>query len=187
MKRLNEEPGLPFKQGDTREDGFRFDGYVSSVTRATGFFKEMWRSPEGYKKRMERRAYNKKVMCQRVTDVIDKIKIGDQSWLDDIPEEIKVEVEKKGILKYNGCTICGHDNPKHLDFHHRIKTLKDKDIGSFFRTSFLQFLKAYQEMFKCDVYCAHHHRDIERSMKNRSAIKEKQNEHGTTTEIRKTA
>ena len=27
MKRLNEKTGLPFKFGDTREDGFRFDYY----------------------------------------------------------------------------------------------------------------------------------------------------------------
>ena len=183
MKRLNKETGKPFKQGDTREDGFRFDGYVTTVKRSTGFFKEMWRSPEGYKKRIKRKAYNKQVMSQRVTDVIDKIKIGDQSWLDDISEEIRVEVEKKGILEYNGCTICGHDNPKHLDFHHRVKTLKDKDVGSYFKTSFRQFLKAYEEMFKCDVYCAHHHRDIEREMKNRSTLKEKNHEYGQTTTI----
>ena len=187
MKRLNKETEKPFKQGDTREDGFRFDGYVTTVKRSTGFFKEMWRSPEGYKRRIARKAYNKKVMCQKVTNVIDKIKIGDLSFLDDIPEKTRIEVEKIGILTYNGCTICGHDNPKHLDFHHRVKTLKDKDIGSFFRTSFWQFLKAYQEMLKCDVYCAHHHRDIERSMKNRSTIKEIKYENGTITEIRKTA
>ena len=176
MKRLNKETGKPFKQGDTREDGFRFDGYVTTIKRSTGFFREIWRSPEGYKKRIARKAYNKKVMCQKVTNVIDKIKIGDQSWLDDIPEKTRIEVEKIGILIYNGCTICGHDNPKHLDFHHRIKASKEFSIGNHLKTSWQQFLKIYREMSKCDVYCAHHHRDVERI--NRSTIKEKKYGHG---------
>ena len=56
MKRINKETKKPFKQGDTREDGFKFDGYITTVMRMTGFFKEMWRSPEGYEKRMERKS-----------------------------------------------------------------------------------------------------------------------------------
>jgi len=171
MRRINKNTKKPFKQGDRREDGFRFDGYVTSVIRATGFFKEMWRSPKSYDKRMEKRSQNKAVMVRNVTNTIDKVKIGDLSFLDDLPEKVKIKVEKLGVLKYNGCNSCGHDNPKHLDFHHRIKSLKDKSIGSFFKTSFLQFLKAYKEMFKCDVYCSHCHRDLERTLDNRSTLK----------------
>ena len=175
MKRLNKETKKPFKCGDVREDGFLFDAYVTSVKRGTGYFKEIWRSPEKWEKEKRRKSANKARKVQEVTRTIDKIKIGDKSWLHDIPDDILAEVEKIGILEYNGCAVCEHKNPKHLDFHHRVKSLKDKSIGSYFKTSFRQFLKAYKEMTKCDVYCSHHHRDVERTMDNRSAIRRMHN------------
>ena len=161
MKRLNEKTGLPFKFGDTREDGFRFDYYKKTKIKKNGFYGELWRSEENLEKERLRKNGNTKRMTVKVKNVIGKIKIGDLSFLDDLPEKIRVEVEKMGVIKCNGCIICEHKNPNHLDFHHRIKTSKDFSIGDSWKTSFQQFLKIYREMFKCDVYCSHHHRDKE--------------------------
>ena len=171
MKRLNEKTGVPFKFGDTREDGHQFDHYDKTRIKKNGFYREIWRNEKNLEKERLRKSDNKNRMTVKVKNVIDKIKIGDLSFLDDLPEKTRIEVEKIGILIYNGCTICGHDNPKHLDFHHRIKASKEFSIGNHLKTSWQQFLKIYREMSKCDVYCAHHHRDVERI--NRSTIKEK--------------
>ena len=38
-ERLNPNTGERFKIGDSREDGFKFDGYIHSVVRKNGYFK----------------------------------------------------------------------------------------------------------------------------------------------------
>lgn len=50
-KRLNMATGLPFKNGQTREDGYRFVSYAPGVKK-DGFFEELWTSPEAYEKRI---------------------------------------------------------------------------------------------------------------------------------------
>ena len=172
MKRINPKTKLPFKQGDKREDGFLFDGYITGVVRQTGYYKEMWRSPSSYKNQSKRRAKNKREVYHAITKLVDKIKIGDLSYLNNLPSSIKKEIEKIGMLNFNGCVECGHRNPKHLDCHHKVKTLKDIDVASIPKTSWEQFIKIYKEMAKCEVYCSHHHRDLERNLdKNRYHIK----------------
>ena len=178
MKRINEEEGRIFKSGDIRQDGYIFDSYMYKFIKQDGFYREKWRSEFNWGKHRKDSSDRHIKMRKEITAIIDKIKIGDLTYLDDLPEEIKTKVKKLGILKYNGCITCGHDNPKHLDFHHRNKTSKDKDVSKFWRSSYREFFKAYNEMFKCDVYCSHHHRDVEREMKNRSTLKEINYGHG---------
>ena len=54
MKRLNPETGKPFKQGDTREDGFLFWGYEPHVKK-DGYRYEDWFSPEKFNANLERK------------------------------------------------------------------------------------------------------------------------------------
>ena len=49
MKRINPETNLPFKRGDTREDGFVFRGRGSWI-RKDGYFQETWLSPKAVEK-----------------------------------------------------------------------------------------------------------------------------------------
>ena len=55
MKRLNPRTGVPFKSGDTREDGYKFKSYnLTRKLRKDGFFQESWTNPlafEHFKKR----------------------------------------------------------------------------------------------------------------------------------------
>ena len=53
MKRLNPSNGEIFKNGDLREDGYRFIRYISKRTREDGFLQEQWASPEAYKKLLQ--------------------------------------------------------------------------------------------------------------------------------------
>jgi hypothetical protein len=48
MKKLNPETGLPFKRGFIREDGFIFCEYRQKEKTKSGFFLEVWLSPESY-------------------------------------------------------------------------------------------------------------------------------------------
>lgn len=63
MKRLNPETNQPFKLGDVRDDGYRFESYKSKKN-LNGFFYENWYSPNKYeqmlnKKRESCRKYSK--------------------------------------------------------------------------------------------------------------------------------
>ena len=68
MKRINIETGLPFKCGNVREDGFMFDAYVKSVTRKSGYYKEIWRSPEQHAKEMQRKRDGKKLSLIHISE-----------------------------------------------------------------------------------------------------------------------
>jgi len=50
MKRINETTGLPFKQGDVREDGHVFLRYKLKRLKKNGYFVEDWHSPESFEK-----------------------------------------------------------------------------------------------------------------------------------------
>ena len=50
MKRLNPQTQAPFKKGDVREDGFVFAYYQNTRIKKDGFCKEVWLSPEMFKK-----------------------------------------------------------------------------------------------------------------------------------------
>ena len=147
MKRINPETELPFKCGNVREDGFIFDAYVKSVIRIkTGYYKEIWRSPEQHAKEMQRKRDGKKIKYDLISEHINNIKI-----------------EK-------GCGHCGYDeNPIALDFHHLDKLLKEKNVSSYWRTSWAQFKKIEHEIKKCEVLCANCHRiEEQRLRKNKN-------------------
>ena len=143
MKRINKETGLPFKCGNVREDGFMFDAYVKSVIRKSVYYKEIWRSPKQHEKEMQRKRDSKKIKYDLISEHINNIKI------------------KKG------CNHCGYN--KHaiaLDFHHLDKLLKEKNVSSYWRTSWAQFKQIEDEIEKCEVLCANCHRIEEQRLRN---------------------
>jgi|TARA_R110002020_G_scaffold287616_1_gene503112 hypothetical protein len=142
MKRINPETGLPFKCGNVREDGFIFDAYVKSVTRKSGYYKEIWRSPEQHAKEMQRKKDGKKIKYDLISEHINKIKL------------------------QKGCVRCGYnENPIALDFHHLDKSLKEKNVSSYWRTSWAQFKQIKNEIEKCEVFCANCHRVEEQKLR----------------------
>tara|TARA_R100000365_G_C2699200_1_gene38316 strand:+ start:87 stop:542 length:456 start_codon:yes stop_codon:yes gene_type:complete len=135
-KRLNPLTVKLFKHGFVRKDGMIFDGYQTSVLRhKTGFCKEIWRTPEGYKESLRYDKRRKKFLKSQFDNIINKIKTG------------------------SGCAHCGNhfkNNPQVLDFHHIDP--KTKNVSHFWRTSYSQFNKILKEIKKCIVLCANCHR-----------------------------
>lgn len=143
MKRINQETELPFKCGDVREDGFMFDSYDKTSVKKSGYYKEIWRSPEQHAKEMQRKKDSKKIKYDLISEYINNIK-----------------VEK-------GCVHCGYnENPIALDFHHLDKLLKEKNVSSYWKTSWKQFEKIKDEIKKCEVYCANCHRIEEKRQRD---------------------
>ena len=65
-----------------------------------------------------------------------------------------------------GCGHCGYDkNPIALDFHHLDKLLKEKNVSSYWRTSWAQFKQIEDEIKKCEVLCANCHRIEEQRLR----------------------
>lgn len=48
MRRNNPLTGIPFKQGEQREDGRRFWCYVNTITKQDGFNAEQWYNEEAF-------------------------------------------------------------------------------------------------------------------------------------------
>lgn len=68
MKRLNPKTNEPFKRGDIREDGYVFFGYGLNVLRKTGYWKEIWLSPEKIEASRKSDAARKRAEYKRLTD-----------------------------------------------------------------------------------------------------------------------
>ena len=136
MKRPNPATGQPFRYGDTREDGYRFEGYQLYRKRKDGTFFEVWRRPDGWEdKRKQRMAINK-VNGQ-------KMHAKRREWLD----QIKLQ---------KGCADCGYNqHPAALDFDHRDGEAKLFNISARLTRSWDSILA---EVNKCDVVCACCHR-----------------------------
>ena len=166
MKRLNKETGLPFKCGDIREDGFIFDAYVKSVTRKTGFYKEIWRSPKQHAKEMQRKRDNKKVTYDAISLKVNNYKLekgcahcGYTQWEKAISLDFHHENRED-------CLHCGYNKYAiALDFHHLDKLLKEKNISSYWRTSWAQFKQIENEIKKCEILCANCHRVEEQKLR----------------------
>ena len=116
MKRINTETGQPFRCGDIREDGFIFDTYQKSkMVKKTGYYKEIWRNPESHKREMARKKSNKKKKYDSISKQVNDFKV------------------KKG------CVMCGYnENPIALDFHHFNKKMKENNVSSFFKSSWVK-------------------------------------------------
>ena len=67
MKRLNPTTNMPFKRGDTREDGFVFFNYTGKL-KSNGYFQERWLSVEVSDKMKAKDRAKKKAAYKRKTD-----------------------------------------------------------------------------------------------------------------------
>lgn len=57
-----------------------------------------------------------------------------------------------------GCKVCGFkEHPVALDFHHRDSETKEFNIAEAMRSGW-SLARVKQEVEKCDVLCANHHR-----------------------------
>ena len=144
-ERLNPNTGERFKIGDSREDEFKFDGYIHSVVRKNGYFKEMWRSPEAFDRRQEKKKESKKKRYDFNT-----------KYMND--EKVK-----------RGCNHCGehfYNDPECLDFHHIDPKTKDVSVARIWRTSLKQLDKMIEEIKKCIVLCSNCHRKETKRIRN---------------------
>jgi len=142
MKRLNEKTNEPFKMRDVRKDGYIFDCYITSVKQKNGYYKEMWRSPLGFKKRMRRKSERKKEINKIISDDLNKIKTD------------------------SGCAYCGYnENAVALDFHHINPKEKSVEVSRVWKTGWKQQEKARKEMEKCILLCAICHRIEEQKLR----------------------
>ena len=131
------------KYGETREDGYRFVGFKANHIKKNGYYAEDWRSPEAFKKYIEKNRANKK----KIYDMISKAMAD---------EKIR-----------RGCKHCGYNKEAvALDFHHIDPQTKIIAVASHWRTSWKQFEKMKKEWEKCDVLCSRCHRIEEKRLRN---------------------
>jgi|SRR6056300_737433 len=135
MKRINPETGKPFKQGDTREDGYFFKGYKLSIgVKKNGFYGEYWYNPLSYKKRCEDNKKGKKRIYNFITKFLNKWK------------------------SLKGCHYCHNEfRPTSLQFHHIDRKTKSNNVSEMWRSSWKSIVKLKNEIRKCHVTCYNCH------------------------------
>lgn len=136
MKRPNPTTGQPFKYGDIREDGYRFEGYQLYRKRKDGTFFEGWRKPDGWEDHRQKRMAINKVNGK-------KMHAKRREWLNQIKTQ-------------RGCTVCGYNqHPAALDFDHRDGEVKLFTVAHRLTRTWDSIL---EEIDKCNVVCACCHR-----------------------------
>jgi len=136
MKRLNPKTNKLFRCGvDVREDGYIFDGYISVRLKKDGYFKENWREPNSYKRNVEKKKIYKKNLYDKVSNYLNDYKLS------------------------KGCRECGYKkSPYALEFHHRDRRLKIKNVSNFRKSSWTQLENIVKEVQKCDILCSNCHK-----------------------------
>jgi len=90
----------------------------------------------------------------------------------------KYERRKKVINEYKlgkGCLICGYDKcPSALDFHHLNPEEKERIISSMIASC--SWKKVLEEIKKCVVLCANHHREFEEGLLDLTSYLEREKE-----------
>jgi 5-methylcytosine-specific restriction endonuclease McrA len=105
MRRLNPDTGELFKQGEWRDDGFRFWGYSKDKKiQKTGYFVEFWRSNEKYenerKKVVKWQANNRDKMNATAAIVRAKRRNRKPKWIKDVfIKDIKIWYRRAKLIK----------------------------------------------------------------------------------------
>jgi len=153
MKRINPTTGKNFKQGDVYQDGKIFIHY-EFILNKEGYFKERKKTAENYKTYLKKRREKDKRKREKIEETIIKIMIGDQTWINNLPQKVRENIEKIGIVKHDGCKKCGSKDIKQIHFEHSHK--------DFFRTSWVQFEIIYKQIIiKDNIYCNKHNKKRE--------------------------
>ena len=136
MKRLNPKTNKLFRCGvDVREDGYIFDGYISVRLKKDGYFKENWREPNSYRRNVAKKKIYKKNLYDKVSNYLNDYKLS------------------------KGCRECGYKkSPYALEFHHRDRRLKIKNVSNFRKSSWTQLDNIVKEVQKCDILCSNCHK-----------------------------
>jgi 5-methylcytosine-specific restriction endonuclease McrA len=105
MRRLNPDTGELFKQGEWRDDGFRFWGYSKKrKSKKTGYVLEFWRSNEKYEEELEKivkwQAGNRDKMNATAAIVRAKRRNRKPKWIKDVfIEDIKIWYRRAKLIK----------------------------------------------------------------------------------------
>lgn len=93
MKRLSPNTGLPFKYGETREDGRFFVGYLTKRLNKNGFYREQWSLNRPHQKDTKNRKLRKQKVSGRTTELLAGAKSRakrknitfelDRNWIED--------------------------------------------------------------------------------------------------------
>ena len=136
MKRLNPKTNKHFVCGvDFREDGYVFDGYITARLKKDGYYKENWREPNSYKRNVEKKKIYKKNLYDKVSNYLNEYKLN------------------------KGCQECGYnESPYALEFHHRDRQIKTKNVSNFRKSSWTQLDQIVEEVKKCDILCSNCHK-----------------------------
>jgi len=135
MKRLNPKTNKLFVCGDDREDGYIFDGYITARLKKSGYFKENWREPNSFKKNQKYKRLYKKHLYDKVSNYLNNYKLT------------------------KGCQKCGYnESPYALEFHHRDRKYKTKNVSNFRKSSWTQLDNIVKEVKKCDILCSNCHK-----------------------------
>lgn len=135
MKRLNPKTNKLFICGESREDGYLFDGYITARLKKDGYFKENWRDPSSFKKNQEYKRLYKKHLYDKVSNYLNNYKLS------------------------KGCKECGYnESPYALEFHHRDRKYKSKNVSNFRKSSWTQLDNIVKEVKKCDILCSNCHK-----------------------------
>jgi len=135
MKRLNPKTNKFFICGEAREDGYIFDGYITARLKKDGYFKENWREPKSFEKNLIYKKLYKKKLYDKVCNYLNSYKMS------------------------KGCRECGYNkSPYALEFHHRERKFKSKNVSNFRRSSWAQLDKIVKEVKKCDILCSNCHK-----------------------------
>lgn len=132
MRRINPKTNKVFKQGDTREDGYRFSCYLLNKIDANGFYLERWYSPDAYAKyKLKASILNKKNNSKKQK--------GRKKFINDLK------------LK-TGCVDCGYaKHPEALQFDHSPEFIKKFEIS---KSHLKPLEEVLEEIKKCEVVCA---------------------------------
>jgi len=132
MKRLNPSTNKPFKQGDKREDGFRFSCYLLNKKDEKGYFLERWYSEEVFQ--------NYKIKARKLNTRNNKTKRKERKKYID---KLKVSI---------GCVDCGYNkHPEALQFDHLPGLSKSFEIS---KSPLKPINEVLEEIKKCEVVCA---------------------------------
>ena len=135
MKRLNPKTNIFFVCGDTREDCYIFDGYITVRLKRDGYFKENWREPNSFKKNAANKKLYKKHLYNKVSNYLNNYKLS------------------------KGCRECGYNkSPYALEFHHRDRNSKCNNVSNIRKSSWVQLDNIVKEVKKCDILCSNCHK-----------------------------
>jgi hypothetical protein len=126
MRRINPETGKNFKQGDVCEDGKIFIHY-ELVLDKDGYYKERKKSLEGYEEYKKKIKNKDKRKREKIEETIIKIMVGDQTWLDNLPEKTKKNIEEIGIVEHRIPGRIQESVPNYQNWFERMKSgVQDK-------------------------------------------------------------